>query len=328
MNILFVTSNRIGDAVLSTGLLDYLLRKYPKARITLACGPAAAPLFTAVPNIERIIPLTKARGGLHWLKLWAACALRPWGIVVDLRRSALAWLLLTNERHIPGKRDTNNHRVVQLSNLFGLDEVAAPRLWLSRDQHEAAKRFIPAGPPVLALGPTANWRGKEWRGKNFVELARRLTAEDGILPGARIAVFGSAGERPAAAAVIEGIPKEQCIDLVGRLDLPTVAACFERCALYIGNDSGLMHLAAAVGIPTLGLFGPSRETEYAPWGPCTAVARTSIPFADLVNDPNFDHRTTDTLMDSLSVDVVEQAAQELWRRRPGKHPEEQAEERT
>jgi ADP-heptose:LPS heptosyltransferase len=321
MNILFVTSNRIGDAVLSTGLLDHLLRKYPEARITLACGPAAAPLFTAVPNIERIIPLTKTRGGLHWLRLWAACVLRPWGVVVDLRRSAIAWLLLANERRIPGKRSIHSHRVVQFSRLFKLDEVAAPRLWPSRQQREAAERLIPAGPPVLALGPTANWRGKEWRARNFVELAGRLTSRSGILAGARVAVFGSPQERAAAASVLKAIPRQQCIDLVGKVDLSTVAACIERCDLYIGNDSGLMHLAAAAGVPTLGLFGPSRETEYAPWGSCTAVVRTAIPFEELVGGPNFDHRTTDTLMDSLSVDAVEQAARALWRRRPGEQPE-------
>ena len=60
------------------------------------------------------------------------------------------------------------------------------------------------------------------------------------------------------------------IDLVGRLTLPEVAACMARCAIFIGNDSGLMHIAAAAGCPTLGLFGPTPANEYGPAGRCAA----------------------------------------------------------
>jgi ADP-heptose:LPS heptosyltransferase len=70
--------------------------------------------------------------------------------------------------------------------------------------------------------------------------------------------------------VLAALP--DAIDLVGRLSLPEVAACLRRCRLFIGNDSGLMHIAAAAGTPTLGLFGRSRADEYAPAGPRTAVA--------------------------------------------------------
>ena len=70
MRILFITSTRIGDAVLSSGLLAHLIERYPDARITIACGPAAAPLFAAVPNLDRVIPMAKQRYGLHWLSLW------------------------------------------------------------------------------------------------------------------------------------------------------------------------------------------------------------------------------------------------------------------
>jgi heptosyltransferase-3 len=56
------------------------------------------------------------------------------------------------------------------------------------------------------------------------------------------------------------------VDLVGKLSLPEAAACLDRMALFVGNDSGLMHLAAATGVPTLGLFGPTPAAEYAPVG--------------------------------------------------------------
>jgi heptosyltransferase III len=75
-----------------------------------------------------------------------------------------------------------------------------------------------------------------------------------------------------------------------------------------------MHMAAAIGTPTLGLFGPSPAAQYAPWGPHAAVAATSIPYETLVTAPDFDHRTTGTLMESLSVEAAEVAALTLLAR--------------
>ena len=82
--------------------------------------------------------------------------------------------------------------------------------------------------------------------------------------------------------------------------------------MFIGNDTGLMHIAAAVGTPTLGLFGPSPVSQYAPWGPHTAVVRSVDP-PEAMFGPGFDHRTTDTLMDGLTVDAAEAAARHLAR---------------
>ena len=90
MRILFVTSSRIGDAVLSTGLLDHLMRRYPDARFTVACGPVAAGLFAHMPQLERLIVFDKRRYGRHWLGLWAKTVLTGWDLVVDIRASALA----------------------------------------------------------------------------------------------------------------------------------------------------------------------------------------------------------------------------------------------
>ena len=93
----------------------------------------------------------------------------------------------------------------------------------------------------------------------------------------------------------------------------TAASLLRRASLFIGNDTGLMHLAAAAGAPTLGLFGPSPVEQYAPWGTATAFVRTALPPEELY-EPGYDHRTTDTLMDSLSVEMAETAARQLWRR--------------
>src|SRR5437763_1487978 len=140
-------------------------------------------------------------------------------------------------------------------------------------------------------------------------LAIRLAAPEAPFAAGRVAVLAAAHARAQAAPLLAALPSARLIDLVGKTDLLTAAAILRRCALFIGNDTGLMHLAAAAGTPTLGLFGPSAVEQYAPWGRCAAVARTEVTYP-----PGYDYRTTGTLMDGLSVAEVEAAARELWRR--------------
>jgi lipopolysaccharide heptosyltransferase III len=305
--ILFVTATRIGDAVLSTGLLSHLLARHPEARLTIAAGPLAAPLFREVPGLERLIAVEKKRRSLHWLALYRKVAGGCWDLVVDLRGSALAFLLIARERKAMGKGDPSLHRVKQLAGLFALDPPPAPHLWWSPRHEEAALALVPAGGPFFAVGPAANWRGKEWRAERFAELARRLGAASGPLAGARVAVMAAGHERVQALALLAAIPEGRRIDLVGKLDLLTAAALLSRASLFVGNDTGLMHIAAAAGAPTLGLFGPSPVEQYAPWGPRADFVTSEEPRAAMF-PPGFDHRTTQTLMDGLSVDAAENAA--------------------
>jgi ADP-heptose:LPS heptosyltransferase len=262
MRLLFITATRIGDAVLTTGLLDRLCRAHPGIGVTVACGAPAAPLFRALPELERVIVLDKRRWGLHWLGLWSQVVDKRWDIVVDLRRTGLPQFLRKDRRYRAPKPVPGRHRVVELAAAIDAVDPPAPRLWL----------------------------------------------------GARVAVFAARAERDQAEAVLAAVPADRRIDLVGKVDLPVAGACLERCALFVGNDSGLMHLAAASGVPTLGLFGPSPDDRYAPWGPRTSVVRTRQSYRELVEAPGFDHRATGTLMDGLSVDMATNAAEALWHR--------------
>jgi len=269
MRILFVTSNRLGDAVLSTGLLDYLIRTYPLGRITVACGPVAAGVFARMPNLERVILVEKQPYGRHWLGLWAQTVGTVWDLVIDIRASVLSWLVRTRRRAVMRKRP--GHKTEQLAALLGLaPPPPLPVVWTAPEDRAAAARLLPQGGPVIALAPTANWAGKVWPPDRFASLYRALAG--GPLADARAAVFAGPGpaERALAAPVLAALPG--AIDLVGTLTLPEAAACLARCALFVGNDSGLMHLAAAAGTPTLGLFGPTQAAEYAPAGPRTAIA--------------------------------------------------------
>ncbi|MDP6706421.1 MAG: glycosyltransferase family 9 protein [Alphaproteobacteria bacterium] len=314
MNILFISHTRIGDAVLSSGLLAHLVERYPEARITLACGALPAPLFAATPGLRRLVPMRKQRLNGHWLKLWTETVGTYWDLLVDLRNSALSRAVSTGERHILRPVREPLHRVRHLARLLGLEPPPAPRLWLGEAARARARELVPEGEPILALGPTANWPGKAWPADRFATLAERLTVAEGILPGARVAVLGAGEERRVALPVIESIPEARRLDLVGAVKLATAAACLARAALYVGNDSGLMHIAAAVGTPTLGLFGPSREALYAPWGEKAAWVRGARSYEEIAADPAFDPGGTGPWMADLDVDAVEAAAAALWRR--------------
>jgi len=311
--ILFVTSTRIGDAVLSSGLLSHLVETRPDASFTIACGKVTASLFAGVPRLDRVIPMVKGKYAAHWCNLWAECIGTRWDTIIDLRRSALAYTLFAKHRIRLTEASGNGHRVEENGRVLGLaTPPPAPKLWTLRMHDVRGEELIPDGSPVLAVGPTANWRGKTWRSGRFVETIERLIAKGAPFEDARVAVFAAENERESAEPVLAAIPEARRIDAIGEPDLLSVYAALGRCQGYVGNDSGLMHMASAAGVPTLGLFGPSREEHYAPWGAHCAFVRTEEAFDDLVGGPGYNHRTTDTLMDGLSVDVVVDAANNLF----------------
>ena len=317
LKILFITATRVGDAILSSGLLDHLIRQADAPRVTIACGPAAMSLFEAVPGLERILVLDKMVASLHWAGLWAACSGSLWDVLVDLRNAPATYLIPARRRYRMVRGRAAIHRVRQLASVLGLEaDPPSPRLWVNGRHASQAEALVPAGRPVLAVGPTANWTAKTWRADSFTALIERLTAAGGILPGARVAIFGRDDERPQVLRLLQSIPFDRRLDLVGQVDLLTAFACLQRCAFYVGNDSGLMHLAACSGIPTLGLFGPSPDDLYAPWGDHCTVARTKVSYKEIFPE-DFDHRATETLMDSLTVDAAEDAARALWQRSTG-----------
>ncbi len=311
MNILLVTATRIGDAVLSSGLIAHYAAKHPGVRITVACGAPAAPLFEAAPGVERVIVIRKRRYHAHWLLLWLGTVGTLWDHAIDLRGSGLSWFLPAKRRTRTKYKDDSVHRVAELGRMLGIDPPPAPAVWPSAEARREAERLVPDGTDVLAVGPAANWGGKQWPADRFAGLVRRATADGGVLPGARVAVLAAEGERASVAPVLAALPADRIVDLVGR-PLPVAAAAIARARLFVGNDSGLMHVAAATGTPTLGLFGPSPEKRYGPWGPHCAVVRTVESFEDLCWAPDFDHLSQKTLMGSLTVDMAYEGLAKLY----------------
>jgi ADP-heptose:LPS heptosyltransferase len=291
LRILFITSTRIGDAVMTTGVLKALVDRYPAAGFTIACGPLAQSLFTAVPRLDRIVVVRKRPLDLHWLDLWREVRGVCWDLVVDLRRSLLSFFLRANARHVLQRDTSSRPRVAIYPAVIGITHPLDPHVYTAEHHRSAALRIIPPGPPVLGLGPVASLPEKTWPEQRFRALVRQLTARGAACEGWRIAAFGGPGDENAAAAVLADVAPESRIVLVGEPDLLVVHEALARCAAFVGNDSGLSHLAAAARVPTLALFGATDPARYAPWGgtalrspdPCSLASLTAESVADAVS---------------------------------------------
>ncbi len=278
--VLFVTSNRIGDCVISSGVIREIRRQIPGAEITVACGRPPAPFFRSAPGVARVIILDKKKAAGHWLDLWTQVVGTHWALVIDIRGSALAYLLRADRRVVYNRRwETGLPKVEMISRLMGAGHALEPELFIDdRARTEAAAvidpQLVAAPGPIMALAPIAHQPGKSWPADRWGVLVERLRAEPRFA-GWRFMPVGGPGDRPPATPALEAAGS-LAIDFVGKGDILASAAAIDRAALFVGNDSGLMHVAAAAGKPTLGLFGPTEWWLYGPRGPRTAMA-TSNP---------------------------------------------------
>ena len=311
MRLLFITSNRLGDAVLSTSVLRHYVETYPGIRVTVACGPVAAPIFQALPNLERIIEMPKQKRGGHWWKLWKSVVFNWWDIIVDLRGSATAYVLPGWKRVVLPGNDDGVHRVEQLGQVIGVTPPPYPKVWINKKDRERADLILPATDKrLLIVGPTSNWVGKTWHPERFVETISQLTKKGAVLDGAHVLLVGAPNERDMAENIIQSLPEDHRSEIFGSESLLTVMACLERADLYLGNDSGLMHMAAASGCPTLGLFGPSRDEHYRPYSRWGRAVRTDWSF-DTIMENRESRFSQENLMETLPVVKVVEAATEL-----------------
>ncbi|MEO8927822.1 MAG: glycosyltransferase family 9 protein [Caulobacteraceae bacterium] len=288
--ILYIAPSRIGDAVLSSGLIATLAVEIPAARFTIVASALTAPLYAKTPGLEATIVMEKRAAGAHWFDLWRQVRGRHWGLVADLRGSPLARLLRPTRRAVHKAGGPPVHKVVEAARLLKLEATPPPPLLYTDPDIEARADALTAGAgPILAIAPAAHWIGKTWPAERFAMTARGLLGPNGPLVGGRLMVVGGPDDRAAAAPVKAAVPQSRCIDLVGREDLLVCFAALKRARLFIGGDSGLMHLAAAAGAPTLGLFGPSDERLYAPWGPLARTVRGARSFEEFkALDPDLD----------------------------------------
>jgi ADP-heptose:LPS heptosyltransferase len=152
VRILFISSTRIGDAVLSTGLLDHPMRAHPEARFTIVCGRVAEGVFRRMPQLERLISVEKRPIRCIGWKSWGQVACDALGLVVDLRASAIAWLLWTRARKIIQGGRRPGHRLTHLAALLGVDPPPLPADWTAPEDTARAAALLPAGQPLAGAG--------------------------------------------------------------------------------------------------------------------------------------------------------------------------------
>jgi len=265
-SVLFITLSNIGDAVMTTPVLQALHDKYPQAVIDIVTDPRSSQLFRHCPWRGNIILKHKQAGWRGLAALVKELRAIRYDLVVDLRTDGLTLLLRARRRLTRcGCRSAGGHAVERHFCVLrhGEPPPASPpaRVWLSAAEYDFARQAL-AGLPGrcwLALGPGARGEAKRWPADRFNALARQLQPHfDAII------LPGSADDAGACRQAAAGLALP-CRMLAGKTDLLQAAAVLQQAALFVGNDSGLGHLAAAVGTPTLTLFGPGDPQRYHPW---------------------------------------------------------------
>ncbi|HLP75600.1 MAG TPA: glycosyltransferase family 9 protein, partial [Candidatus Paceibacterota bacterium] len=148
--------------------------------------------------------------------------------------------------------------------------------------------WIPARPAIAAelkqkfpvgtgrwiiLQPGARWLNKRWPIEHFAELVKQMSAR---LTDVRFAILGGESDRELGAAIAKAEP-QRCLDLTGKITLPEMIECIRLSALMITNDTGPMHVAAALKKPVIGLFGPTEPRRTGPYGQLGNVLQGSTP---------------------------------------------------
>lgn len=306
--ILYIAEADPEDAVLSSGVLAYLVEAMPTASFTVVGSPLSAPLFADTPRLDRTLVLER-EGKLEWLTLWNQLRARSWGLVVDMRGSALSGKLKRQKRAVRGEGEAGVHAVELAARVLQLDDVPPPRLFLSDGTKAAADGLIPlADGPILAVAPGADWMGKQWPPERFAKVATALLAEGGPLAGGRLMIVGDDGDRDAAHTVRFAVKRDRVIELQGKLAPLQTAAALSRATLFLGADSLWTQLAVAAGVPTVAAFGPSDDAERGPWGGIAVRGpRTVDEFRKI--DPNLNQAILH--MNDLPADRVLRAATKL-----------------
>ena len=263
--ILVITLSNLGDAVMTTPVFEALRVAYPRCVIDIVADKRSSDIFGGAPYLGKIFHREKKGGVIKTIKLIAELRKTYYDIVIDLRTNLIPMMLRANKNIFKIKRaSVEQHSVEEhYEGIVSLDGVAPIppncRLYVEglaqRQASELTKNF--AGKKILAIGPGANWPGKIWPAKRFEELILDLeTFFDGVIQ------LGSEGE----GIVFSERVNMANLNLTGKTNLSTLKAVIKSCQLFIGNDSGIGHVAAALGKPSLTVFGIGDPERYLPWG--------------------------------------------------------------
>ena len=290
---------------MATPALRALNRHFPEATIDVLTGPWSAPALAGNPNVARVLDYPSRPTPRSLMALVRELRRRRYDVGIGLDRSpvvnGLLWLARISERAgidnqgrgigltrravpRPGQHETELFLTVTAG--AGAPAVGVePEYHVDPSLHERVGTLLPPGdgPLVIvhpggAVNPGATMPSKRWPSASFAALVNLVVGE----LGARVVLVGAESDRAAVDRVRDGagVP---VTDLCGRLDLPSLAAVVRRADVYIGNDSGASHLAAAVGTPTITIFGPTSPRRYRPLGARSLVCAPPTSW-DLTGD--------------------------------------------
>jgi ADP-heptose:LPS heptosyltransferase len=263
--ILYIAEAGAEDAVMSSGVLAYLVEAMPQASFTIVGSPQSAPLFADTPRLDKLIVLEREKR-LDWLGLWNQVRAIKWGLVVDMRGTTFSGKLSRQKRAVRGKDEAGFHKVELAARVLQLDEVQPPRLYISDATRASVDALLPQeDAPLLVIAPGAEWMGREWPSERYATLASTLT-NDGPLAGGRVVVIGTEADKDAGHTIRLAMPRHRTTELPGKLTPVQALAVLERAKLYLGGDSLWTQLAVAAGAPVVAAYGPSDETVRGPWG--------------------------------------------------------------
>lgn len=275
MNVFVIRFSSLGDCVLLCPFLDHLKRA-GAGEVAVLTKRAYADLFAAARGVDRVVAIDQGSRLHHLVGIADEWRSRD-RVVIDAHASWRSRIVAARmggaaariEKHtrsrlqlIVFKRSvvlpTMLERYATLADAVGAGpaSLSPGGLAIPRDLEERAARTMGGGVPFVAVAPGSRWPAKRWDG--FVDACAALSA------GARILLVGDESDRASAAPIAARLGNA-CVDITGRARLMETAAHIARCRAFLGNDSGLMHLAEAVGTPVVALFGPTvREFGYFP----------------------------------------------------------------
>jgi heptosyltransferase-3 len=286
-NILAIKLRYLGDVLLATPTLHALKLAYPEARLTVLVNRGTEDILRGSPHVDEILPLDRG-SVLQQSRFILDIRRRRFDTVVDLtdgdRAAFLTWISgagvrigFNAEQRWTGRcyttvvtGGTGVHRIERdLAALAPLGIEARdriPRIWLgpeddARVDQLAAQLGIARDRSWVVIQPGARYWFKAWPPERFAEVADRLNDRFGC----QVLVAGSPQEAALTQVVVDHA-KSRLLNIAGRSDVRTLAALLKRSTLFVGNDTGAMHIAAAVGAPVVGLFGPSDPLEWGPRG--------------------------------------------------------------
>lgn len=306
MNILLVRLRLIGDVVFTTPIIRALRRQFPAARLTYLVESAAAPVVATNPHVDDVIVVSHSRGWPRVnddLRMGWDLRSRRFDLAIDLHggpRSAwLTWATRAPVRvgyDVPGRawmytRVVHRPRVLRARHSVqsqwdllaavdprfdGPPDPAADRVEMPVEPGARAsidRRLQESGVPldgrILVLHVSAGNPFRRWPETSFAELATDLLAGG---PNRWVLITGGPSDRAAAARVLAaarvraGAASARMLDGEG-LTLAELRALLDRAALFVGGDSGPLHIAATSDVPVVGLYGPTLQERSAPWRP-------------------------------------------------------------